>query len=272
LFCFAARSSFAPYVILSLPNTMTKPGDNTTAENQRLRDQYLEVSELAGALAHEIKNPLSVIRMNMDLLAEDFGEAENQRERRFLQKIHIVQSQCLRLQNLLDDFLRFIRVSKIDLKAGSLNEQIQRVLDFVAPKATDKKIEIYPSLDADLPTILMDAPRLYAALLNLVLNAIESLQATGGSIWVHSRRTATGVALDLIDNGCGMDRDTSIHVFEPFYTTKENGSGLGLPTARRIIEAHGGRIAVRSDEGRGTWFTLEFPMPPRLTSDEPASD
>ena len=240
-------------------------------ENQRLYDQFLEISELAGSLAHEIKNPLSVIRMNMDLLTEDLGKAENQRERRCLTKIEIVQAQCQRLQTLLDDFLRFIRVSKIDLKAGSLNDQVQRVLDFVAPKARETQIEILPSLDADLPTILMEAPRLYAALLNLVLNAIDALHESGGSIWVHTRRTATGVAMDLIDNGCGMDADTLIHVFEPFYTTKENGAGLGLPTARRTIEAHGGRIAVRSALGRGTQFTLEFPMPPRLTSDETPS-
>ena len=90
---------------------------------QRLRKQYLEVSQLAGSLAHEIKNPLSVIRMNMDLLAEDLEEAESQRERRSLNKIRTVQAQCERLQNLLDDFLRFIRVRKIDLKAGSLNKE-----------------------------------------------------------------------------------------------------------------------------------------------------
>ena len=248
---------------------MSEPeNQNVDDENQRLRDQCLEVSELAGSLAHEIKNPLSVILMNMDLLAEDLGEAENQRERRCLKTIEIVQTQCQRLQNLLDDFLRFIRVDKIDLKAGNLNDQIQHVLDFVAPKARETQIEIYPSLDADLPSVLMDAPRLYAALLNLVLNAIEALQDSGGSFWVHTRRTPTGVAMDLIDNGCGMDSEALIHVFEPFYTTKENGSGLGLPTARRIIEAHDGRIAVRSALGRGTQFTLEFPTPPRLTSEE----
>jgi signal transduction histidine kinase len=223
---------------------------------------------LAGSLAHEIKNPLSVIRMNMDLLAEDFEEAENQRERRSLNKIQAVQAQCERLQNLLDDFLRFIRVRKIDLKAGSLNKEIERVLDFVAPKAREAGVEIFPSIDADLPSILMDAPRLYAALLNLMLNAIEAFDHQRGSIWVHTRQTPTGVAMDLIDNGRGMDRKSLIHVFEPFYTTKENGSGLGLPTARRIIEAHGGRIAVRSDPGRGTQFTVEFPMPARL----PAGD
>jgi signal transduction histidine kinase len=236
---------------------------------QRLLDQYLEVTQLAGALAHEIKNPLSVIRMNMDLVAEDLvaeevGQTGDQGTRRLLQKVDVVRSQCHRLQTLLDDFLKFVRINKLDLKAGSLNEQLQRVLDFIAPKAREQGIEVNEYLDADLPTILIDAPRLYAALLNLVLNAVQAIP-DGGTLVVRTRLTPAGVAADLIDDGCGMGQDTALHMFEPFYTTKEDGSGLGLPIARRIIEAHGGRIAVQSEVGQGTQFTLEFPMPARIT-------
>ena len=248
---------------------MTTPEEfDAELERQRLGDQYREISELAGSLAHEIKNPLSVIRMNMDLLAEDLPEDTSQRERRLLNKVQIVQAQCQRLQNLLDDFLKFIRVQKVDLKAGNLNEQIQRVLDFVEPKAEQARVEIHRFLDLDLPSTMMDAPRLYAALLNLVLNAMEAMGPEGGNIWVHTRQTSNRVILALIDDGCGMNQETLRHVFEPFYTTKQDGSGLGLPTARRIIEGHGGRIGMRSEPGRGTQFTLEFPMPARLTADE----
>ena len=115
---------------------------------------------------------------------------------------------------------------------------------------------------------MMDAPRLYAALLNLVLNAVEAMDSQSGNIWIHTRQTSNRVVLALIDNGCGMNEETLRHVFEPFYTTKQDGSGLGLPTARRIIEGHGGRIGMRSELGRGTQFTLEFPMPVRLTAGE----
>ena len=240
---------------------------NVHEQHQKIWNRYLEVSELAGELAHEIKNPLSVIRMNMDLLAEDLEEATSQRERRGLNKVGIVQAQCKRLQNLLDDFLKYVRVTDLDLKAGNLNEQIQRELDFVSIKAQEQKIEVLRYLDADLPSILMDAGRLYAALLNLVLNAIQAMPH-GGTLVVRTRLTPSRVALDLIDDGCGMEQETAIRMFEPFFTTKENGSGLGLPTARRIIEATGGRIAVQSVVGHGTQFTLEFPIPPRLTADE----
>jgi signal transduction histidine kinase len=240
--------------------------DNEPITNEapsRLVEQYNEIAQLAGSLAHEIKNPLSVIRMNMDLLAEDFATPKDIRERRALAKISTVQNQCQRLQNLLEDFLKFARVRRLDLNAGSLNEQVERVLDLFAPQARENGVEVIRYLDADLPSIQLDGPVLQAALVNLVKNALEAMPG-GGQLTVRTRTTRTGVALDLIDTGCGMDEDTALHMFDAFYTTKEGGTGLGLPTARKIIEAHGGRIDVQSEANRGTQFTLLFPVPARL--------
>jgi len=236
----------------------------------RLRKQYDEISQLAGALAHEIKNPLSVIGMNMELLAEDLGELEGPNSRRVLNKVQIVQNQCHRLQNLLDDFLRFARIRHLDLSAGNLNEQVDRVLDLFAPQAEESRIEVVRYLDPDLPGIMMDEQTLEAALVNLVKNAIEAMP-DGGTLTARTRLTRSGVALDLIDTGRGMDQNTAMHMFEAFYSTKDGGSGLGLPTARKGIEAHGGRIDVQSAAGRGTQFTLEFPLPRRLEAAPAAS-
>jgi signal transduction histidine kinase len=230
---------------------------------QQLREQYAEIAQIAGELAHEIKNPLSVIRMNMDLLAEDLGEPQNQRDRRALAKVAVVQQQCERLQNLLNDFLRFARVQNLQLTPGDLNDLTGRVLNFVAPQAREQGIEIIRYLSPELPIILLDEETLYAALLNMVLNAIQAMP-TGGTLTVRSRLTRQGVALDLIDTGCGMNEETALRMFEPFYTTKDGGSGLGLPLAQKIIAAHGGRIDLQSELGRGTQFTLEFPMPKRI--------
>ena len=88
---------------------------------------------------------------------------------------------------------------------------------------------------------------------------------TGGALTVRTRESRFGVALDLIDTGCGMNDETARHMFEPFYTTKDGGSGLGLPLAQKIIAAHGGRIDVQSEADRGTQFTLEFPVPRRIS-------
>jgi signal transduction histidine kinase len=221
------------------------------------------LAALAGSLAHEIKNPLSVIRMNMDLLAEDFANPQTPKERRALTKIEMVSRQCTRLENLLNDFLRFNRVSRLDLRLGSLNEQVERVLDLFAAQAAESGVEIVRYLDPDLPSILLNAETLQAALVNLVKNALEAMP-DGGQLTVRTRITRQGVALDLIDTGVGMDERTAMRMFEPFFTTKSGGSGLGLPTARRIIEAHGGRIGVHSEVGVGTQFTIEFPTPARI--------
>jgi signal transduction histidine kinase len=228
-----------------------------------LRARYAELAALAGSLAHEIKNPLSVIRMNMDLLAEDFAHAETPKERRAVAKIEMVSRQCTRLENLLNDFLRFNKVNRLELTLGSLNEQVTRVLDLFAAQAADSSIEVVRYLDPDLPSIQLNAETLQAALVNLVKNALEAMDR-GGQLTVRTRVTRQGVALDLIDTGIGMDERTAMRMFDAFYTTKSGGSGLGLPTARRIIEAHGGRIGVHSEVGVGTQFTLEFPTPARI--------
>ena len=236
-----------------------------TAEDalDELRSRYSELAALSGSLAHEIKNPLSVIRMNMDLLSEDFANPATPKERRALAKIEMVSRQCTRLENLLNDFLRFNKVGQLELRLGSLNEQIERVLDLFAAQAEESHVEIVRYLDPDLPTILLNAETLQAALVNLVKNALEAMQ-DGGQFTARTRVTRQGVALDLIDTGVGMDERTAMKMFDAFFTTKGGGSGLGLPTARRIIEAHGGRIGVHSEVGIGTQFTLEFPMPARI--------
>lgn len=242
---------------------MPEPGSKSDEITQRLRTQYNELAELAGSLAHEIKNPLSVIRMNMDLLAEDFEDAETPRERRALTKIDIVQKQCTRLENLLRDFLKFARLRDLELSSGSLNEVVDRVLDLFELQARESGIDITRFLDSALPSIKMDEQTLHAALLNLVKNSLEAMP-DGGQLLARTRLMRSGVALDLIDTGCGMDNQTAMNMFDAFYSTKNGGSGLGLPTARKIIEAHGGRISVHSEVGRGTQFTLEFPQPARI--------
>ncbi|MFM2095419.1 MAG: Sporulation kinase [Planctomycetota bacterium] len=244
---------------------------NYSEENARLLVQYQELAELAGALAHEIKNPLSVIRMNMDLLEEDFAKSESARDRRVLQKIGIVSRQCTRLENLLNDFLKFTRLRELELRPGNLNEQIERVLELYEGALRDNPIVISRFYDAHLPAIMMHPETLQAALVNLVKNAIEAMP-NGGKLVVITQGTRSGVALEMIDSGCGMDENTLFRMFEPFYSTKNNGTGLGLPTSKKIIEAHGGTIDVQSVVGLGTKFRLEFPAPARIEQGDRAPE
>jgi len=230
---------------------------------QQLQLQYAELAQIAGSLAHEIKNPLSVIRMNMELVEEELVDAESPRERRVWTKIQTVHDQCVRLERLLNDFLKFAKLRDLELSVGSLNKQITTILDMYEAQAQLQDVEIVRYLDPELPAMRMDVETMQAALANLIKNALESM-SDGGELTVRTHLTPSGIAMDLIDTGCGMSEDTALNMFTAFYTTKPAGSGLGLPMARKVVRAHGGRIGVESEEGHGTKFTLEFPTPARL--------
>ena len=232
--------------------------------NQELVHQYTQIAQLAGGLAHEIKNPLSTIRLNMELLAEDLSERRSPVNRRALAKIEVMQRECQRLQDLLEDFLNFAKVRDLKLEPSDLNEQVTQVLDFFAPQSRASHIEVIRYLDPELPTVLLDREAFHGALLNLVLNAEQAMEE-GGQLVVRTTPTGAAVALYLIDTGCGIDEARMSKMFDAFFSTKQGGSGLGLPTSRKIIEAHGGRMYAESELGRGTKFTIELPVPPRLT-------
>jgi signal transduction histidine kinase len=231
-------------------------------------EKYAEFAALVGGLAHEIRNPLSTIRLNMDLLAEDFENTDpesptKQRDRRAKAKIDLVRQECDRLQKLLGDFLDFARQESLTLEPASLNTELEQLLDFFAIRAQESDVEIVRYLDPELPNVRLDRETFRSAVLNLLLNSVQAMEG-GGQLVVRTRPAGLGVLLELIDTGPGMDAETLGKVFGAFFTTKQGGSGLGLPTARKIVEAHGGTIDVESAPGRGTKVTIWLPAPPRL--------
>lgn len=240
--------------------------EQTSEAVQRLMDQYTEIARLAGALAHEIKNPLSTIRLNMELLAEDLDGEKTPAQQRAAKRIEVMHRECQRLQDLLDDFLSYAKVRHLELQPTDLNQEVTDALDFFAPEAEAAEVEIIRYLDPELPTVLLDREAFRGALLNLLLNAKQAMP-DGGELVVRTVTRNDQIALYLIDTGSGMDDYTAAHMFETFFSTKPGGSGLGLPTTAKIIEAHGGTISVQTELGRGTQFTIELPAPPRLPKD-----
>lgn len=229
-----------------------------TATEQALVDQYTEIARLAGALAHEIKNPLSTISLNLELLTEDFAGSDSPRDRRALAKVAVVQRESQRLLSLLDDFLKFARSRALRVEPADLNAEVDRVLEFFRHQAAESKIEIIRYFDPNLPSVQLDREAFHGALLNLVINAQQAMP-DGGELVVRTQSLGDDVRLELIDTGLGIDAATIPKIFDAFYSTKSGGSGLGLPTARKIVEAQGGRIEVESERGRGTKFTIHLP-------------
>lgn len=243
--------------------------ESTTDETvQRLMDQYTEIARLAGGLAHEIRNPLSTIRLNMQLLAEELEGLPPPAHQRAVKRIDAVQRECSRLQEMLDGFLNYAKIRRLQLAPVDLNIEIAEALDFFEPEAEEAGVEITPYLEADLPSVLLDREAFRGALLNLLLNAKQAMPQ-GGQLVVQTRSHGDRAAVYLTDNGLGMDDGTAAKMFEAFFSTKPGGSGLGLPTTAKIIEAHGGTIAVQTELGRGTRFTIELPAVPRIAQNEP---
>jgi two-component system, NtrC family, sensor histidine kinase HydH len=225
---------------------------------RRLRAQYAEVSQLAGGLAHEIRNPLSTVSLNLDLLAEDFQNPETPRDRRVLQRVERLQHEVHRLRDILESFLRFARVQPLRLESITLNEMVEELCDFYEPTAATKGVVIRTYLAPDLPPTAIDADLLKQALLNLILNA-EHAMPSGGELILKTRHDGPWVVLDVIDTGGGMTGDVCARIFDAFFSTRPAGSGLGLPTAKKIVEAHGGTLTVQSEPGKGSQFTLRLP-------------
>lgn len=227
-------------------------------ERQRLQSQYAEIATLAGGLAHEIKNPLSTILMNLELLGEDLEQLDAPESRRMLTKLHTVQRECGRLEDVLDAFLQFARVGELELVRADLNQLVSEFIEFYQPKAKERGIDISPHLANDLPPVAIDHALMRQVLMNLALNA-EQAMPEGGLLELQTRAADGQVLLELIDSGNGMDERTMSKIFQTFFSTTKGGSGLGLPTVRKIVEAHHGTISCQSEPGQGTRFAITLP-------------
>lgn len=231
---------------------------NLERDHERLQSQYAEIASLAGGLAHEIRNPLSTIALNLDLLIEDLVVGDSPRERRMIQKVTAVRKQCVNLERLLNDFLQFARVGSLEREPVDLNVLVHEFIDFYLPHAKELGIDISPHLAANLPPVNIDFRLFRQVLTNLSRNAQQAMPR-GGVLELQTYAQGDRVMLGIIDSGEGMTAETQAKMFDTFFSTKQDGSGLGLPTVRKIVEAHGGIIHCDSEPGRGTRFSISLP-------------
>ena len=225
------------------------------------REQLVELGRLAGGLTHEIKNPLSTINVNLKLLAEDLARAGGDMHRRWLRRLEHVQREADRLKEILDDFLRYAGKYELQLESADIRRLVAELTDFFAPQADAAHVVMRTSLPPSALRLDVD-PRLFKqAVLNLMINATQAMP-DGGELLIRVAEQRGEAVIEVIDTGGGMTADQLDRIFEVYYSTKKGGSGLGLPTTRRIVREHHGTIRVQSEPGKGTRFVISLPLPP----------
>jgi len=246
-----------------------------TSKIQRSRNDNLErlqeLSKLTGGLAHEIKNPLSTIQINLRLIGEDLDRSEraksgamssngpDQGSARAIRKIGVVQKETDRLEQILDGFLRYIDRAEVNAGPADINELIGDMIDFFSPQAHTRSITVRQALHESPLICKIDVDMLKQAVLNLFINAQQAM-GKGGELMIRTEQEKNQAVISINDTGSGIAPDKLPHIFDAYYSSRPRGSGLGLPTAKKIIAAHDGSIAVRSDLGKGTSFIIKLPL------------
>ncbi len=233
--------------------------------DERTKERLAFMGSLASGLAHEIKNPLSTMTITLGLLREDFEDAANARDRRALRKVQLLEAEVTRLEKILQDFLQFAGGHVVRPVFVELNGWLGDLLDFFEPSCADAGIVIERQLVDGLPEVLVDRELLKQAILNLLTNARQAMP-DGGTLTVRTWFPGDGVRIDVEDTGGGIPRDVLPKIWQVYFSTKDQGTGLGLPTVRRILAEHGGDVQVESQPREGTRFTLELPLPPTLAA------
>lgn len=225
-----------------------------TAEKKRTEEQLRAgatkaVCDLAAGIAHEIGNPLNAIALSLQLVKRDPTDTE---------AIDTGLAQLKRLDGIIRDFLTAIRPRQLNLMPGSVADPLKNCLAMLKQQFEERRITVTLDVPAALPNVALDAEQMEQVFFNLLKNSLEAM-ADGGTIVLALGSDDRNVFLSIRDSGRGMDAEQLASLFEPYRTTKEKGTGLGLMISKRIVTEHGGSIAAESTPGEGTTFTLTLP-------------
>ena len=224
-------------------------------EQLRRAERLSALGELSAILAHEIRNPLASIRGTAEILLEEGTTAAGRDE--FL---GILLKESDRLNRVVEDFLRMARPEPINKKPCDINEELANMVTLLSTEARAHKVALQ-LLPSPLPRCIGDGEKLRQAFMNIMLNGIQAASA-GGQVTISTRlHPESGcIEISFSDNGPGISPEAAAEIFEPFFTTKGSGTGLGLPITKKIIEGHGGSVAVASEPGKGATFKVTLPV------------
>jgi signal transduction histidine kinase len=216
-------------------------------------ERLAAVGTLASSLAHEVRNPLNSISLQLVLLSRRVARSGQAPDPELAGLVETARREIDRLDTLVGEFLSLSSIDRVRLKEQDLQDIIREVLGLLVPVAAQKGLSLAEGVSVPLPPILLDREKIKQVLINLVRNAVEATPE-GGSVTLSSRLSGDTVVVEVTDTGVGIE--AGLDVFDFFITTKRGGTGLGLPIARRIVEAHGGRLTYESEPGLGTTFIV----------------
>src|SRR5213595_2019516 len=229
-----------------------------TAQETIESERFNALMLLAAGVAHEIGNPLNSLHIHLQLMQRTVQKLHDGAKGELQQSIDVARSEVDRLDSIVTQFLRAIRPSRPQLRPENLNTIIEEAVRFFAPEIQDRDIVVEQELRSDLPLLQLDRDQMKQAFYNVIKNSVEAMKRHG-TLRIRTDVDDTHVLITFVDSGSGMSAENLGRVFEPYFTTKPAGTGLGLLIVRRIVREHGGELSIQSREGKGLTVTIRLP-------------
>lgn len=233
-------------------------------EKRAIEEKLREVEHLSGiaqfakGIAHEVRNPLNFLSLSIDYLKEKYIPAEGERKEKFESLISSIKQEIERINKLVGGFLDYGRPLRLNLQEVDVNDLIEEVMALVQAKAEKDGVEINRQHEL-LPRLSLDPELVKTCIFNIILNSFQAMQ-NGGRLTVSTKVSDNRVYIIIEDTGSGVSRENLSKLFDPFFSTKESGLGLGLTTTKRVAEEHSGKVDFQSIEGKGSIVTISFPV------------
>ncbi len=225
----------------------------------RRSENLASMTTMAAGVAHEIKNPLAAMSIHLQLLNKAFERKETLKIDDAARYINVLSEEIDRLNSIVVDFLFAVRPMDTQLKLTSISKAVNEICDFVEPELTENKVQLIRDIKST-PKVELDNNLFRQALLNIIKNAMNAIEKKG-KIVVCVKHLGDEVVITVKDTGKGMSKETQNKIFEPYFTTKASGTGLGLTVVYKVIKEHKGEIRVHSDKGKGSEFIITLPVP-----------
>ena len=245
-------------VVILRDVTRERESESRTIESERLN----AITLLAAGVAHEIGNPLNSITIHLQLLERDLAKAKGANQANLMEMVGVCRREVDRLDQIIGQFLRALRPAAPSFERANVREVLNETIEFLRHEIKDRDVLVEVDSAEDLPASLIDRNQIKQAFFNIIRNAIQAM-TNGGLLKITLDSDDRFVRISFSDTGPGIDAESLGAIFEPYYTTKSGGTGLGLMIVQRIVRDHGGEIEVRSTPRSGATFTIHLPRDER---------